>query len=370
MAAIASPADWPRLLGESRNGVSDEAIAAKWPGNTPEVVWRREVGDGFAGPVVAGGKLILFHRLGDRETVECLDAASGRKVWMADYATSFRDNFGLDEDPRAAPTIGAQGVLHCLDFRTGKKRWSVDTHREFGVKKGFFGAAGAPLVEDGQVLLNVGGPGGAGLVALDAAGGKLVWKATDDQAGYSSPVTATVGGERRAIFFTRHGLVDLDPADGRVRHHMRWRSRSNASVNAAVPLVIGDLLFLSTSYGKGDGAPERLWASDDVHSNHYAISVHKDGYLYGFHGRQEFGQSLRSVELKTGKVAWETGEFRAGTVMLAGGRLLVLSESGELVKAPATPEGFRPDARAKILDPVLRTYPALSDGLLFARNEK
>ncbi|MCP5110400.1 MAG: PQQ-binding-like beta-propeller repeat protein, partial [bacterium] len=167
------------------------------------------------------------------------------------------------------------------------------------------------------------------------------------------------------------------PRDGRVRHSMRWRARSDASVNAAVPLVIGDLLFLSASYGTGavalrlgDDEPERLWASDDVLSNHYATSVHKDGYLYGFHGRQEFDQTLRCVELRTGKVAWTDDSFRAGTLMLAGGRLLVLGERGELETAPAAPSGFRPTARAKVLDPVVRAYPALSAGLFFARNEK
>ena len=112
-----------------------------------------------------------------------------------------------------------------------------------------------------------------------------------------------------------------------------------------------------------------LWASNDVLTNHYATSVHHAGHLYGFHGRQEFGQSFRAVELSTGKVRWNQDRFLAGTVTLAGDRLVILRERGELVLAPASPEAFKPIARAQILPGTVRAYPALSDGHLFARNE-
>jgi hypothetical protein len=104
-------------------------------------------------------------------------------------------------------------------------------------------------------------------------------------------------------------------------------------------------------------------------SNHYATSVHRDGVLYGFHGRQEFGQSFRAIELRTGKVRWSEERFGAGTVTLAGDRLVILRENGELVLAPASPDGFKPLARARILPGLVRAYPALSGGVLFARND-
>ena len=147
-------------------------------------------------------------------------------------------------------------------------------------------------------------------------------------------------------------------------------------MNAATPLVIGDLLFISAQYGPGAGVFQvngavltQLWASDDVLSNHYATSVHSNGYLYGFHGRQEFGPSFRAVELKTGKVRWSQDRFRAGSVTLAGNRLLILRETGELLIAEASPDAFKPLARAQILPGDVRAYPALSDGFLYARND-
>jgi len=377
--------DWPQFLGPTRNGVyAGNDLAGSWPKEGPRVVWRKKTGQGFSGPAVAGGSLILCHRTGDKDVVECCEAATGKQLWSFDYPTNYRDDFGFDEGPRATPTIvdgkvltfSAEGLLHCLDFRTGKKIWSVNTKADFGAAKGFFGMACSPLVEGGAVLLNIGGGKGAGIVAFDLTTGKVRWKASNDEASYSSPVAATVHGVRYAFFFTRAGLTALDPADGRIRSEFPWRARMNASVNAATPLVVDDLVFLSTSYQTGavllrvkDNSVEKIWSADDVLSNHYASSVHGDGFLFGFDGRQEYGENLRCVEFKTGKIRWSQDRFGAGTVILAGKRLLILTETGELLLAPASPDGFKPVARAQLLPNGVRAYPALADGRLYARSK-
>jgi outer membrane protein assembly factor BamB len=386
MAACACAEDWPQFLGPARNGIYSGAdLAAKWAPAGPAVVWKRDVGQGFSAPVVAQGRLIVFHRVGDREVIEALDAATGKPIWKFDYPTSYRDDFGFDKGPRAAPaiaagriyTFGAEGSLHCLDFNTGKKIWNVDTHATFRVRKGFFGAACSPLVDEGRVLMNIGGSSGAGLVAFDAANGKTLWKATDQEASYSSPVVANIDGVRHALFFTRAGLVDADPATGKIRYQFPWRARMQASVNAAAPIVVGDLVFLSASYGTGAvllqvGANglKQVWSSDDALTNHYATSVYKDGFLYGYHGRQEEGPSLRCVEFKTGKVRWNVDGFRAGSITLAGDRLLIQREGGELVLADASPAAYKAISTAKVLPGTVRSYPAIANGRYYVRNEK
>ena len=115
---------------------------------------------------------------------------------------------------------------------------------------------------------------------------------------------------------------------------------------------------------------KKLWSSDEALSNHYATSIHFEGYLYGFHGRQEYGPSLRCIELKTGKVQWSQEGFKAGTITLAGKSLIVLRESGELLLAPASPKEFHAVSRAQLLPATVRSYPALANGCLYARNEK
>lgn len=376
--------DWPQFLGPERTGIyRGPALAESWPSGGPRVVWKKQVGQGFSGPAVAQGRVILFHRVSDQEVVEALDPRTGTAQWRYAYPTSYRDDFGFDAGPRAVPviangivyTFGAEGQLHAVSLASGKGVWSEDTMRRFGVAKGFFGAAGSPLVENGKVIANIGGRG-AGIVAFDAKTGKVLWKATNDEASYSSGAGATIGGRRSAVFLTRAGLVGLDPATGQVQFQRPWRARQAASVNAATPLIIGDLIFVSAEYGPGAAALRvegatvtELWASGEALSNHYSTSVHHDGYLYGFHGRQEYSPSFRAVELRTGKVRWSQDNFNAGSVTLARDRLLILRERGELILAEASPGAFRPLARAQVLPATVRAYPALADGLLYARNE-
>jgi outer membrane protein assembly factor BamB len=385
----AASTDWPQFLGPLRNGTyMGPPLTEGWGASGPAVVWRKPIGQGFAGAAVSQNRAIVFHRVGNEEVVEALDVKTGASTWRYAYPTKYRDDFGFDEGPRAVPvvaggriyTFGAEGQLHAIDAAKGTRVWSDDTMTRFRVAKGYFGAGGSPLVEGGQVIANVGGDK-AGIVAFDAATGKSLWTATSDAASYSSGVGATFGGRRVAIFLTREGIVGIEPMSGQVVFQQRWRARMAASVNAATPLVVDDLLFISAQYGPGAGvfriggvppAPMQLtplWASDEALSNHYATSVHHDGHLYGYHGRQEFGPSLRCVELRTGKVKWSEEQFRAGSIVLAGTRLVVLRENGELILAPASPAGFRPAARAQVLTGVVRPYPAIADGVLYARNE-
>jgi outer membrane protein assembly factor BamB len=382
--AVRAATDWPQFLGPTRNGTyAGPPLADAWGAAGPKVVWRKQVGQGFAGPAVVGNRVILFHRVGNEEVVESLDAATGNSTWRYAYRTTYRDDFGFDEGPRAVPvvvdgviyTFGAEGQLHAVDLAKGTRVWSEDTMKRFGVPKGFFGAGGSPLVEGGRVIANVGGDK-AGIVAFDAKTGKVLWTATDDDASYSSGVAATISGRRSGVFLTRDSLVGLDLMSGAVQFQRRWRARLAASVNAATPLIVGDEIFVSAQYGPGAGVLRvngsqlvDVWTSDDVLSNHYATSVFYNGHLYGFHGRQEFGPSFRAVEFETGKVKWSQEQFRAGSVLLAGDRLLITREGGELVLAAASPQAFRPTARAQILQGVVRPYPALADGLLYVRNE-
>ncbi len=387
----AAKEDWPQLLGQQRDGIyrgDPKTLAPTWPAAGPKQLWEKKLGAGWSSPIISGGKLILFHRQDDKEVVECLNAADGKPIWKSDYETTYRDDFGFDEGPRGTPTIaagrvftfGAEGTLSAWDLATGKQLWSIPTRTQLNAGKGYFGMACSPLVEGSAVIVNIGGKsdaGGAGIVAFDAATGKILWQATNHEAGYSSPIAATFGGNRWVLDLTRAGLVGLAPDSGKVHWIIPFRSRTNASVNAATPLVIGEQIFLTASYGTGAALlkfdpekPAEIWRNDETLSSHYATPIHRDGYLYGIDGRQEAGCSLRCIELKTGKIMWTKEAFGAATLMLVGEDLLVLTEKGDLVRVAATPESFKEIARAKILDPDVRAGGALSSGLYYARDGK
>ncbi|MDB5311071.1 MAG: alcohol dehydrogenase [Gemmataceae bacterium] len=384
LALTLRAADWPQYLGPTRDGQSAETgLTWDWPKDGPPVAWTLAVGQGWAGPVVAGDQLVLFHRVGDDEVVACLDPATGKEKWKTTYRARYRDDFGFDEGPRATPlvagdrvfTLGANGDLSALALATGKQLWARNLLADYGAGKGFFGVACSPLLAGGKLLVNVGGKG-AGVVAFDPATGKEEWKATDDAAGYSSPTAAEVGGKPLAVFLTRDGLVALEPGTGKVRYTHPWRPQIRESVNAATPLVWNGDIFLTVSYGagavllrpKGD-AVEEVWATDKALSCQYNTPVRVGDFLYGAHGRVDArAVDLRCVEWKTGAVKWTRPKFGAVSLIAVDGGGLGLTEAGDLVRFDASPDGYKERARATILGSPTRATPALANGRLFARD--
>lgn len=387
LAVPALAADWPQLLGPGRDGRTAEKDLLDTFGNKgPEVLWERKLGDGYAGPVVAGGKVIVFHRVGGEDVVECLSADKGQETWKYTYKTSYEDNLGKGDGPRSTPvvhggkvyTLGAGGQLHCVDLKSGKKAWSKELLADYTVKPSYFGVGTTPIVEGGLLVVNVGGGGGAGIVAFDAKTGKQKWKATDHEASYSSPIAATIDGVRMLIFFTREGVVALSPQDGKEVFSKRWRAKFDASVNAAMPVLADkEHVLVTASYNTGamllkvnKGGAKEVWSSDRVLSAHFSTPVVAGKYLYGFDGRQEGGASLRCVDWKAGKVMWTEGGFGCGAIIAAGEKLFVFSEDGELALVAASGDRYAEKARAKVLDGPVRAHPALADGRLYARDGK
>ncbi len=378
--------DWPQFLGPNRDGHSTETgLLKEFPKKGPTVLWQKELGDGYSSPVVFGDQVFIFHRVGNNDTVDCFDAATGKSRWSYSYETSYSDRLGKGDGPRSTPLVAdkhvyvlaADGRLHCLDRAKGTKVWLKALHDDYRVPDSFFGVGTSPILEGDNVVVNVGARG-AGIVALNKDTGKEAWKATGDGASYSSPVAATIDGKRQFVFLTRAGLVVLDPADGTVRHQKRWRARIEASVNAAAPVVVDDEVFISACYDTGGTVLkigkeklEPLWENDSSLSLHFSTAVYHDGHLYGFHGRQESGTEFRCVEWKTGKVKWSQEGFGCGSLILANGQLIAMSEAGDLVLVEPTPKEYREKSHAKsVLNGPVRAHMALANGKLYARDNK
>jgi len=386
-ASTGVAADWPQYLGPSRDGTTTNPIVLPWPSDGPALRWKIPVGSGFSGPIVAAGQVLLFDRDKDEERLRALDPKTGRTLWEHRSPTAYVDTFGFDNGPRSTPattadrivTFGAEGRLSCLNLREGQRIWSVEAGRDLGADRGFFGPACSPLILSNRILLNLGNQDGGGVAAFSLETGKLLWKTTRHEAGYASPVigpSLDTAGPPTALFFTREGLVSTT-LEGQVRFTHPWRSRQSASVNAASPLIRSNEIFLTTSYDVGavllritGDTVKEVWANDESLSAHYATPVRHEGFLYGFHGRQERGTEFRCVDWNTGNVRWSAENLRAGTVALAGNRLVLLLESGEVLVAIAQPNAFKVLGRAQVLGRGTRAPFALADGLLVARDPR
>jgi outer membrane protein assembly factor BamB len=400
--------DWTSFLGPTHNAVSTETkLLRAFPPQGPPLVWEMRKGTGYSSPAISGDRLVFLHREGSQEFVECLHPESGERYWQFSYRTKFQDRYGYNNGPRASPVIdgdrvytyGAQGKLHCFRLATGQILWRRDLSAEFKVPQDFFGTATTPLIENDLLIINVGAPGGPTVAAFDKTNGKMAWGAGSEWGpSYATPVAADVHGRRRVFVFAggesrppSGGLLVIDPADGRIDFAFPWRSRSYESVNASTPLVIGSQVFLSATYRAGaallnlspGGGHDVAWTSPEF-DLHFTMPIHRNGYLYGFAGRNEPDASLMAVELATGKTVWRevpewqetievSGSERTisastyrGSLLWADGRFLALGEHGHLLWLDLSPKGYKQLARARLFRATETwTPPVLSRGLLY-----
>lgn len=398
--------DWTSFLGPTHNGISTETRLRR--ALPPPLVWEFPKGTSYASPAIAGDRLLFVHRVGDEEIVECMHAETGAQQWRFRYATDFEDRYGYNNGPRSSPvvdgdrvyTVGAQGQLHCIDVRSGTLRWGRNISAEYKVPQDFFGTASTPLVEDTLLIVNVGAPGGPCVAGLDKMTGREVWRAGKEWGpSYASPVPAVVHGQRRIFVFAggestppSGGLMSIDPANGRVDFSFPWRSRSYESVNASCPVVFDNKVFISASYRAGgalldirpDFTHRVLWRTQEF-GLHWNTPIYRDGFLYGFDGRNEPDASLACVDAANGSIVWratpewnETFSVRGGTrrqqwfgayrgsLLAVDGQFLCLGEMGHLVWMDLSPKGYKEISHAWLFAARESwALPVLSRGLLY-----
>lgn len=385
--SICDAGDWPQILGPYRTGhAAGEILDATWPEGGPAVKWQRPVGSGYAGLAVSQNIAILFHRIGDQETVEAMQAQTGEVLWKHSSPVNYRGTFNPNDGPIAIPlihnnrvyTFGIAGQLQCLDFKTGKKIWSRDTHKDFQVGEGYFGVGSSPIIVEEKLLVNVGGKRkNAGIVAFSLDKGFTLWQTMKDDASYSSPTSAFLHGRFYAIFITRSYLAGIDPQNGNVVFQFPFGKRG-PTVNGANPVMIGNYVFATASYGVGGfwGKIDRLnaseiWRSQEIMSSQYTTPIEYDGTLIGIDGRQDIGTSrLLCFDPQTKKVKWSQEDFGYATLFEADNKLILMKTDGTLVLAEASLEKYQELGRAQVLNSTTRALPALSNGLLFVRDEK
>ena len=429
--------DWSIFLGPHGTGVSDETgLMDEWPKAGPPIVWQKKIGKGYSSPSILGNRLVIHHRLRDRDLIECIRADNGNPFWSYDYETNFSDPYGYNNGPRCSPlltktrcfTFGAQGRLICLDLETGKLVWEYETTKKWKVPDHFFGAGCTPILEGDLLIVLVGGQPDSGVVAFNAGTGDVVWEsvgrktwndAETDQKGqryewtgdemvvsYSSPIVATIHGQKHLLCLMRQGLVSLDPSNGAVRFKYWFRARVHESVNAARPVVVDDLIFLSAAYETGAALlrvqPDNqnydvVWRNKRGMSTHWSTPIYRDGCIYGFSGRHEGEATLQCVDLLSGELVWETNGYKGsvrelqqnkngdivdaegniatffgrGSKTAVDGKYIILGERGILVLAKLSREKFEQISRAsyKQIHYPAWASPVLSRGRLYLRSE-
>lgn len=362
-------ADWPNWRGLQHNGISIEKDwnpAALKDGG--KIAWKASIGTGFTSFAVVNGMVYTMGNTNDTDDVYCLNAKSGKEVWKKSYPSPLDDK-QYEGGPNSTPTvadgkvytISKRGMTYCFDAKSGDIIWK----RQLEVTRPRWGLAGSPLIVDDLVIYNAGEFG----VAINKANGEIVWQNGQEGAGYSTAVEFKSGDVKAVVLCSGNEVYAVEAATGKRIWGFPWKT--NYGVNAADPIISGDKVFITSGYNHGCGLIKfdgkkvsEVWTNKKMRSQMSGPVLFK-GFVYGINQNM-----VACLDFKTGKSMWTSKNSGNGSVLIAGDKLIILSDKGKLIIAEASPEGYKEISSAQILKGKCWAPPVFSDGMIYARTAK
>ena len=374
--------DWPYWLGPNGDGTSSES---EWSNEMNDPTWKSKVGIGFSAVSIANGKLYTMghdgKKTGGQETVYCLNAQTGKSIWTHSYPAPLID-YLHEGGPCSTPTvdgsttyaISKHGLLHAYQGKDGKVIWKKDMMKEAGMKRPpEWGFAASPYVLGDQLIIEAGAT-----YSLNKKNGEIIWKSKTYRPAYGTPTHFKPGGKSIIAVLKTDGLVLLDSKNGKTLAFEKWET--SYRTNASTPIVQGDKIFISTGYQRGcalfqwkEGKLQKLY-ENKILSTHMNHAILADGFLYGFDGNVHMAgkKDFVCMEFLSGKEQWRVSDrgLMVGSLMVAGKRMIILGQRGELVFAKVNPTKFDEFNRDQAIGGRCWTMPVLSNGLLYLRNAR
>jgi outer membrane protein assembly factor BamB len=381
LAIAASAQDWPQWRGANRDAkVAGFTAPKSWPEQLNQK-WKIEVGEADATPALVGDRLYVFSRQETDEVTQCLEAASGKQIWIDKYtALAATEPFGKHPGPRSSPTVGegkvvtlgVRGILSCLDAATGKMVWRKNDFRGW---PRFFTSL-SPIIVNGLCVAHLGGENNGAIVAYALNSGRQKWQWTGDGPAYDSPVLLTLGDAKLIVLQTSQKIVAVNAADGKLAWQTNFPAKGQVC-NTATPIVEGQTLIY-TGQGRGTVAvifqktgdafsAKLLWSNPDL-APQFASPVLKNGLLYGLSQRGQF----YCINAQTGKTAWVEAEAQRGgfgTIVDAGPVLMALTPKSQLIIFLPSDKEYSQLASFKVADNPTYGYPVVAGKRIFVQDQ-
>jgi len=417
---------WPQLRGPTFDSYSTETgLAESWPEAGPPVVWTRELGQGYSGFIAVGNRVYTQTQSLYRQSLVCLDAETGATVWTHHYGWPY-DGGGLYPGPRSTPTwhegriyfAAPEGTIGCVDAETGTAVWSWNPKTKYRGRGTDFGYASSPVIIDGRLVLPIGGLD-ASVIALDPNDGSVLWTSGESSASYATPLPIRWHGRSLVITPLENSLAAFDVATG--VHEWEVEFSTGYDEHSAAPIYREPFLMLASPFkagakqyrldvvtnssvsdisadpqekGKAESArsnardsaetssgserltPVVVWETPRF-SNDVASSVLVDGRVYGFDlkdpqsrlDRPSRGE-FRCIDFDTGRILWSTNKVGQANIIVADDKLILLTDSGELILSKPGTEEYTELARVQVFrDENCWTYPALHRGCIYLRTQ-
>lgn len=370
----AEAADWPNYRGPDHNGITNETDwTSSWGDSGPKVLWRKSIGIGFSSITVADGRVYAMgNQNKTQDVVYCFDPATGNEIWTHSYPCPLEPKYyegGTLSTPTVdgnrVYTLSKMGSLFCLNAADGKVIWHKELNKDMGYELPTWHFSSSALVVGDMIVLNIGDAG----LALNKHTGAVIWTNGKGQCGYATPVPFEMNGQRGLAIFGKNSIIAVSPKDGRKLWEYPWVTKHD--VNAADPIIFGNYVFITSGYNRGctlleikDNKPTKVWESRVMRTQINCCILY-DGFLYGFDE-----STFKCINPMDGTEKWSERSLGKGSLtMSADGRMIIMSDKGELVIARADPQQFKALARAQIL-PTGKcwTTPTLANGRIYPRN--
>ena len=187
-------------------------------------------------------------------------------------------------------------------------------------------------------------------MAFNQADGKVVWARHDFGNVYSSPILIDVAGLEQVVVLMDGALV------GSIRYNgdLQWQVPFKADYSIAIATPLwgpGNLLFVSSEDNAGAKVielhrqgqqivPKELWSSNRLRL-HHGNAMRIDDTLYFTSGGKGSPAILTAADVRTGEVRWQERSIGKATFVWADGKLVTLDQSGTLMIAHPSPQGFK-----------------------------
>lgn len=407
--------DWAHWMGPDRSNTwNEDGLIDSFPEGGPTIVWRSKIAGGYSGAAVANGKVLItdfvteanvkignFERLefDGTERILCLDETNGEVIWKHEH--SVRYTISYPSGPRCTPiiegdrvyTLGSEGHLFCFNLDNGEVIWSKELKEEYGTGSALWGYSAHPLI-DGENLITLAGGKGSHIVALNKNTGEEVWRSlTAPEQGYSPPTIIESGGTRQLITLRPDAVSSINPENGEEYWSIPYEATSNSIIMS--PLKVDNYLYvagysnqsLMIKLDENKPAAEEVWRNK-ARTTIAPVNVQpyldvENGIAYGM---DQTGD-MRATQLPEGELLWATPKpvsdrrVSSGTAFIVrqgdSDRYWLFNDSGFLIIAKMTKEGYQEIDRAKVIEPsnnafnreVVWAMPAFANRRAYIRND-
>ncbi len=371
--------NWTQFRGPERSGKSMESLkGVDWSTSNPELVWKHELGSGFAELTIIRDKMYTMcsetiDSTTGSEFLAAYDLETGEELWRQRVDSIYFDPDGWGDGSRTTPsidndqifTLSGHGKLSAHQIKDGKINWQIDLKAKYGSTEPRWGFSTSPIILEDLLILEVGGKDAKAFVAFDKENGDIVWNYGTGNASFNSPLLATIDNQLQIIFANGKTLYSFNPKGDTL-----WTFAMPFGGITAMPLLIeNNKIFLSGIRNPGfliveinDHKATEFIRGTSMKTD-FNTALYHDGFIYGFHVA-----SLRCISAETGEVKWTKRGFGKGSLMIVDDKLMVLSDKGKLIIVEAKPDAYQEVISVQALEGKSWTAPSFVNGKVYVRN--